>query len=126
MDSQEYQRGLAALIASAIDYADAPDAATRPQPDVAARIDALMPPPTIQRTYSLGDPPTLDGVQALLGEFARDAALAHRAEMYAAVSAACNVGMRLLTEVAALTGETRAQVLARVALDGSPAHGRAS
>lgn len=121
MDSREYQGALAALIAFAVSYADDPGSDPGDQPDVAAHIDALMPPPAIERSYSLADPPTLEAVQRLLSEFGRDTALVHRAEMYAAVSASVNIAMRLLTEVADRTGETRAEVLRRVALDGSPA-----
>lgn len=125
MDAREYQGALAQLIAFAVGYADDPGSDLARQPDVAARIDALMPPPAIERSYSLADPPTLEAVQDLLSEFARDTAQVYRAELYAAVSGSVNLGMRLLAELAALTGETRAQVLARVALDGSPAPERA-
>lgn len=126
MDSREYQGALAQLIAFAVGYADDPGSDPSDQPDVAAVIDRLMPAPAIERSYSLTDPPTLDAVREVLAAFGRDAAQVHRAELYAAVSASVNVAMRLLAELAALTGETRAQVLARVALDGTPAHEHAT
>ncbi|MGP4030060.1 hypothetical protein [Actinomadura sp. 3N407] len=77
--------------------------------------DAL---PAFERSYSLTDPPTLDDVRTVLAAHSRDAAEVYRAELYAAVSAGVNVGLRLLAEVAEQAGETRAQVLRRVALDG--------
>lgn len=124
MDSREYQGALAQLIAFAVDHVDAPE--PRTEPDVAAVIDHLMPPPAFERSYSLTDPPTIDDVRTVLAAHSRDAARVYRAEMYAATSAAVNVGLSLLAELAALTGETRAQVLARVALDGTQDRERAS
>jgi hypothetical protein len=115
MDADGYTRALIGVLAFMVEHDESGEKSDADE-RVRFVIRALFPEETYHHDYSLRHPASAAEIQALIDAVDRDLSSLYRKEVLAVLSAARDLSLRLLDELASATGEPRGDLLRRVAI----------